>query len=76
MPTRPATRPGRKPTGRKRVNVMIDPRKLKEVAAALGAPNSSAAIDAALDHMLEQGKFAEVLRKWGGRFPEFKIPGA
>jgi Arc/MetJ family transcription regulator len=76
MPLRSRKRLGRKPSGRKRVNVMIDPRKLQEVAAALDAPNNSAAIDAALDQMLEQHRFAEALENWGGRFPEFQIPGA
>jgi len=76
MPTRPTKRPGRRPSGRKRVNVMIDRRKLKEVAAAVGAPNNSAAIDMALDHVLQHAKFAEALERWGGRFPEFRIPDA
>ena len=34
---------------RERVNVMVDRRKLKQVAAAVGAPTSSTAIDVALD---------------------------
>ena len=60
---------------RERVNVMVDRRKLKQVAAAVGAPTSSAAIDVALDRVLEDAQFARALERWGGRFPRFTIPG-
>jgi len=68
-------RTGRRPTGRQRVNVMVDRRKLKAVAAVVGAPNSSAAIDVALDRLLEHARFAKALQRWGGKFPEFAVPG-
>jgi hypothetical protein len=54
---------------------MVDRRKLKAVAAVVGAPNSSAAIDVALDRLLEHARFAKALQRWGGKFPEFAVPG-
>jgi hypothetical protein len=66
---------GRRPSGRQRINVMVDRKKLKQAVAAVGAPSSSAAIDEALDRLLEQTRLARALDRWGGRFPDFAIPG-
>lgn len=82
-PARPAARPradtapprptGKRPTGRRRMNLMVDPALLQQASASLGTTNMSEVVNVALRKVAEDDAIVAGVDALFGAFPH--LPG-